>query len=108
MVCIVEGTSDNEKELKDLKVQIKETSGSWWRIMKLGKQEWKLYIIAFSFLLIASLSKIIIQNKFKKKIFLLAEIFQPLFSGHIISSVVSNDWHRFILNIFWYLGVSII
>jgi len=64
MVCIVEGTSDNEKEVKDLKVQIKETSGSWWRIMKLGKQEWKLYIIAFFFLLIASLSKIIIQNKF--------------------------------------------
>jgi len=64
VIDIVEGTSiqsndDNEKEDKDLKIQIKQTSGSWWRIMKLGKQEWKLYIAAFFFLLVAALSKII-------------------------------------------------
>jgi hypothetical protein len=61
--CIVEGTSSrstiDEKEDKDLIVKIKQTSGSWWRIIKLGKEEWKLYIIGFIFLLIAALSKII-------------------------------------------------
>jgi len=60
---IVEGTSSrsniDEKENKDLIVEIKQTSGSWWRIIKLGKEEWKLYIIGFIFLLIAALSKII-------------------------------------------------
>ncbi len=51
-----------QKEDKNLKVQIKETSGSWWRIIKLGKQEWKLYIAGFFFLLIAALSKTLISK----------------------------------------------
>ncbi|CAF0983031.1 unnamed protein product [Rotaria sp. Silwood1] len=92
----VEGTlptsSNNETENKDFQAQIKETSSSWWRIIKLGKQEWKLYTIGFFFLLIAALT----------------EMFQPLFSGNIISSVVGNNWHKFLMNIFWYLGVSLI
>ena len=59
---LVQGTAMPEsavnlEETKELKVQIKESSGSWWRIIKLGKEEWKLYIIAFAVLIIAALSK---------------------------------------------------
>lgn len=39
---------------EDQDVQIKQTSGSWWRILKLGKPEWKLYIIGFILLLFAA------------------------------------------------------
>ncbi|CAF4034692.1 unnamed protein product [Rotaria sp. Silwood2] len=85
-------TTINETESKDFQVQIKKTSSSWWRIIKLGKQEWKLYTIGFLFLLAAALT----------------EMFQPLFSGNIISSVVENNWHKFLISIFWYLGVSLV
>ncbi|CAF0812777.1 unnamed protein product [Rotaria sordida] len=89
----VEGTSSiNETESKDIRVQIKETGSSWWRIVKLGRQEWKFYAMGFFFLLSAALG----------------EMFQPFFSGSIISSVVDKNWHKFITSIFWYLGISLI
>lgn len=53
---------NDEIENQDLTVQIKVTSGSWWRIIKLGKQEWILYILGFAFLLIAASSMIITHN----------------------------------------------
>ncbi len=59
---IVEDSSSRSTESEELNIQIKETSGSWWRIIKLGKQEWKFYIIGFFFLLIASSSKFIFQT----------------------------------------------
>ncbi|UJR20663.1 hypothetical protein I4U23_023785 [Adineta vaga] len=84
----VEGTSRSstitEEENKDLNAQRKETTGSWWRILKLGKEEWKLYIFAFVCLFTAALT----------------EMFQPFFSGHIISSVVDKNGHQFLMNIF--------
>ena len=47
-----EQTIDNDAE-----VQIKKSSGSWWKILKLGREEWILYIAAFHFLIIAAISK---------------------------------------------------
>ncbi len=65
MICVLYSVVV-EKEDKKLNVQIKETTGSWRRILKLGKQEWKLYIVGFFFLLIAALSTtIFLQNKTK-------------------------------------------
>ncbi|CAF0857032.1 unnamed protein product [Adineta steineri] len=112
LVEIEDGSTKSTKnENKDLKIQIKETSGLWWRIIKLGKQEWKLYIIGFCSLLIAASSNF---NNFSfnqyvsSTIFFLAEMFQPYFSGEIISCVVDKNWHKFLTNIFWYLGISVI
>ncbi|CAF3367528.1 unnamed protein product [Rotaria socialis] len=82
----------NETKNEDIQVQIKKNTSSWWRILKLGKEEWTLYIIGFSVLLIAAAT----------------EMIQPYFSGNIISSVVASDWHKFLISIFWYLGVSIV
>ena len=45
-------TEDEE----NLNVQIKQSSGSWWRIVKLGRPEWKLYLIGSVFLLTAASS----------------------------------------------------
>ena len=42
------------EEDQDVQIQIKQTSGSWWRILKLGKPEWKLYIVGFFLLLFAA------------------------------------------------------
>lgn len=41
---------------EDTNVEIKQSSGSWWRIVKLGRPEWKLYLIGSVFLLIAASS----------------------------------------------------
>jgi hypothetical protein len=104
-------TVEKEKEEdKPLNVQIKETTGSWRRILKFGKQEWKLYILGFVFLLIAALGTTILfkQKPNQIEFSILADMFQPFFSGHIISSVVDRDGHRFLISIFWYLGISVI
>ncbi|CAF0794466.1 unnamed protein product [Adineta ricciae] len=87
-----EPSESSANTTEDITVQIKETTSSWWRIIELGKKEWKYYIIAFICLLIAALT----------------EMFQPYFSGHIISSVVDNNWHNFAKNILWYLGSSFV
>ena len=89
-------------------VQIIQHKSAWWRIIQLGKEEWRLYIVAFTFLLMAAASKTIFGIFLSMLIFCLclAEIFQPLFSGHIISSVAASDWHQFTVNVFWYLGIS--
>ena len=100
----------DDKPSQDLPAQIKETSSSWWRILKLAREEWQLYIVAFFFLLIAALSKLIslCRISLRQRCFHLAEILQPLFSGHIISSVVSGKTESFATNVFWFLGVSVV
>jgi len=110
LLFLVEGTIPVSIEDKDLTVQIKQTRGSWWRIIKLGKEEWKLYIIGFICLLIAALGRFKINKnliQFSFSFCFLAEMFQPFFSGHIISSVVNKDWHNFFFNIFWFLGILV-
>ena len=52
-----EPSENSANTTEDITVQIKETTSSWWRIIKLGKKEWKYYIIAFICLLIAAFSK---------------------------------------------------
>jgi len=44
-------------ENAEVTVQIKQANGSWWRILKLGTEEWKLYIFGFVCLLLAAFSK---------------------------------------------------
>lgn len=46
----------NSEQTEEVNVQIKQANGSWWRILKLGSKEWKLYIGGFAFLLMAALS----------------------------------------------------
>jgi hypothetical protein len=53
-------STTDEKEDESFEVQIKQVGGSWWRILKLGRQEWKLYVLGFSFLLTAATGKMII------------------------------------------------
>ena len=71
--CIVEGTSarstTDEKETRDTNAQIKGSSGSWWRILKLGSEEWKLYFLGFFFLLIGAISKMMSIKKPKSILF---------------------------------------
>lgn len=43
-------------------IEIKQSTGSWWRILKLGKPEWKLYIIGFFLLLIAASGTLILDH----------------------------------------------
>lgn len=48
---------DSQTESQDTKIEIKKTGSLWYRIIKLGKQEWRLYILAFFMLFVAALGK---------------------------------------------------
>ncbi|CAF1096208.1 unnamed protein product [Didymodactylos carnosus] len=85
-------TSENVNNNVNLSEKVKETTGSWFRIMKVGLPEWRLYCLGFLCLLIAAA----------------CEVFLPLYSGKIINSVVTDhNIQAFKIDLIWYLGLSV-
>jgi hypothetical protein len=61
-VRVIEQSTDSERQpllvnSDEPTVQIVQHKSAWWRIIQLGKDEWRLYIVAFAFLLMAAASK---------------------------------------------------